>query len=167
MVLALTGVGVARRSHSSGSRTRSYSSRSYTPRIRSYSPRTHTSRIRSSSPRVHTGKTWTHYSARSGVSRIRSPRIRTARAPRARKPKSFRTPRISTVSKPGERSRAAKESFMRATGFPHGRPGWIVDHKNPIACGGADVPSNMQWQTKADAKAKDKWERIGCRGGHR
>jgi hypothetical protein len=24
--------------------------------------------------------------------------------------------------------------------------------------GGADAPSNMQWQTKADAKAKDRWE---------
>jgi hypothetical protein len=24
--------------------------------------------------------------------------------------------------------------------------------------GGADAPSNMQWQTKEAAKAKDKWE---------
>jgi hypothetical protein len=24
--------------------------------------------------------------------------------------------------------------------------------------GGADDPSNMQWQTTAEAKAKDKWE---------
>ena len=23
-------------------------------------------------------------------------------------------------------------------------------------------PSNMQWQTRADAKAKDKWETKGC-----
>jgi hypothetical protein len=29
-------------------------------------------------------------------------------------------------------------------------------------CLGADEPSNMQWQTVADAKAKDKWERKGC-----
>jgi hypothetical protein len=29
--------------------------------------------------------------------------------------------------------------------------------------GGADDPSNMQWQTIAEAKAKDKTERIGCR----
>ena len=28
----------------------------------------------------------------------------------------------------------------------------------PLKRGGADGPSNMQWQTKADAKAKDKWE---------
>jgi hypothetical protein len=32
----------------------------------------------------------------------------------------------------------------------------------PHACGGADDPSNMQWQTKADAKAKDTTERKAC-----
>lgn len=42
-------------------------------------------------------------------------------------------------------------------------PGWVIDHIDPLACGGADQPSNMQWQTKEDAKAKDKWERIGCK----
>jgi hypothetical protein len=35
----------------------------------------------------------------------------------------------------------------------------VIDHVKPLATGGADAPSNMQWQTKADAKAKDKWER--------
>ena len=29
----------------------------------------------------------------------------------------------------------------------------------PLRKGGADRPGNMQWQTKADSKAKDKWER--------
>jgi hypothetical protein len=29
----------------------------------------------------------------------------------------------------------------------------------PLANGGADDPSNMQWQTKEAAKEKDKWER--------
>jgi hypothetical protein len=48
------------------------------------------------------------------------------------------------------------------TGYPHGRPGYVVDHIKPLACGGADVPSNMQWQTIAAAKAKDKVERAGC-----
>jgi hypothetical protein len=51
---------------------------------------------------------------------------------------------------------------MRQTGYPHGRKGWVVDHIVPLACGGADSPSNMQWQTDAAAKAKDKVERIGC-----
>ena len=30
---------------------------------------------------------------------------------------------------------------------------------NLVRAGGADEPSNMQWQTTAAAKAKDKWER--------
>jgi len=62
-----------------------------------------------------------------------------------------------------KRSEAAKADFMRQTGYPHGRPGYVVDHIKPLACGGADAPSNMQWQTIADAKAKDTTERIGCR----
>jgi hypothetical protein len=34
----------------------------------------------------------------------------------------------------------------------------VVDHVKPLKRGGADAPSNMQWQTKADAKAKDRVE---------
>jgi hypothetical protein len=34
----------------------------------------------------------------------------------------------------------------------------VIDHVTPLKRGAADHPSNMQWQTKADAKAKDKWE---------
>jgi hypothetical protein len=62
-----------------------------------------------------------------------------------------------------KRSAAAKEEFERETGYPHGRPGYVVDPINPLACGGADAPSNMQWQTVEEAKAKDKTERIGCK----
>jgi hypothetical protein len=36
---------------------------------------------------------------------------------------------------------------------------YVIDHKKALAEGGADELSNMQWQTAADAKAKDKWER--------
>jgi hypothetical protein len=65
------------------------------------------------------------------------------------------------------RSESAKRDFERMTGYPHGRPGYVVDHIVPLACGGADAPSNMQWQTIAAGKAKDKWERKGCsRAGH-
>ena len=39
----------------------------------------------------------------------------------------------------------------------------MIDHVKPLACGGADDPSNMQCQTVEDGKAKDKWERIGCK----
>jgi hypothetical protein len=34
----------------------------------------------------------------------------------------------------------------------------VIDHVRSLKRGGADDPSNMQWQTKAAVKAKDKWE---------
>jgi hypothetical protein len=67
-----------------------------------------------------------------------------------------------------KRSTAAKNEFKReypcpATGRSSGRcRGYVIDHINPLECGGADAPSNMQWQTIADGKAKDKTER-NCR----
>ena len=60
------------------------------------------------------------------------------------------------------RSAEAKDAFKRQTGYPQGRPGYVIDHIVPLACGGADAPANMQWQTKEAAAAKDKTERIGC-----
>jgi len=41
-------------------------------------------------------------------------------------------------------------------------PGYVKDHVLPLACGGSDAVSNLQWQTIRDAKAKDKWETRGC-----
>ena len=38
----------------------------------------------------------------------------------------------------------------------------LVDHVIPLACNGPDHRSNMQWQTVADARAKDRWERLAC-----
>jgi hypothetical protein len=61
------------------------------------------------------------------------------------------------------RSEKAKHAFEVQSGYPHGRPGYVVDHIIPLVCGGPDAPSNMQWQTIAAAKAKDKTERLGCR----
>jgi hypothetical protein len=40
--------------------------------------------------------------------------------------------------------------------------GYVIDHIDPLECGGADAPFNMQWQTTAEGKAKDRWER-NCR----
>lgn len=41
-------------------------------------------------------------------------------------------------------------------------PNFVVDHSLPLCAGGVDAPSNMQWQTVADAKAKDVQERALC-----
>jgi hypothetical protein len=38
-------------------------------------------------------------------------------------------------------------------------PGFRQDHVVPLACGGPDAVPNLQWQTVADAIAKDYRER--------
>jgi hypothetical protein len=58
-----------------------------------------------------------------------------------------------------KRSSEARTTFKKQSGYPHGRKGYVIDHKVPLAKGGCDCPSNMQWQTKEDAKKKDKTER--------
>jgi hypothetical protein len=66
------------------------------------------------------------------------------------------------------RSGAARRAFRRmhpcpVTGLVKGRcAGYVIDHIEPLACGGADAPFNMQWQTTAEAKAKDAVERKNC-----
>src|SRR5438309_1810962 len=63
-----------------------------------------------------------------------------------------------------KRSTTAKRSFERSNPCPANRktsggcPGYVVDHKIPLKRGGPDSPSNMQWQTKEAAKAKDRVE---------
>jgi hypothetical protein len=62
------------------------------------------------------------------------------------------------------RSAKAKDEFKRSNHCPStGRasgacPGYVIDHVMPLKRGGADDPSNMQWQTTAAAKAKDRTE---------
>ena len=77
-------------------------------------------------------------------------------------------PASSAQAKP-HRSHAAKIEFQEshpcpATGRTMGKcRGYVIDHIRPLACGGADAPHNMQWQTKAEARAKDRHERRHCR----
>lgn len=60
-----------------------------------------------------------------------------------------------------KRSLEAKHEFKRehpcpSTGNFKGRcEGYIIDHTIPLKRGGADIPSNMQWQTLEESKAKD------------
>jgi hypothetical protein len=61
------------------------------------------------------------------------------------------------------RSRAAKHTFEVETGYPRGRSGYVVEYRTPLACGGADAPYNMQWQTIADGKAQAKRDRERCK----
>jgi hypothetical protein len=68
------------------------------------------------------------------------------------------------------RSREVTREFQRehpcpSTGKPSGAcPGYRKDHVKPLACGGPDAVWNLQWQTVAEARAKDRWERKTC--GH-
>jgi hypothetical protein len=76
------------------------------------------------------------------------------------------------VASPAEarikRSQSAKVAFKAAHPCPASGAtkgpckGYVIDHIKALACGGADAPHNMQWQTIADGKAKDKWERKEC-----
>ena len=65
------------------------------------------------------------------------------------------------------RSSQAKREFRKmepcpATGETTGAcPGYVIDHIRPLACGGPDDPNNMQWQSREEAKAKDRWE-LNC-----
>src|SRR5438552_625194 len=113
-----------------------------------------------------------------------APRPRTYAAPRSRPytaPQTQRTPsvrhyrapsaRSHTYTSPNSRgriprSRQAKDDFLRRTGYPHGRPGYVVDHVVPLCAGGADAPSNMQWQTVEEGKVKDRQERATCARRH-
>ncbi len=93
---------------------------------------------------------------------------RSARPPRRASPKA--SPGVAATSGHDGvagrklRSAAARRAFKRShpcpsTGKPSGAcPGHVIDHVVPLKRGGADSPRNMQWQTSAAAKAKDRSE---------
>jgi hypothetical protein len=139
-----------------------------------------TKSVRPYSPRYE-GYGSSHVRSRAGTEHSES------RIPRAaRSPRTYTSPHTTTnrrsYSNAGsyapapmrdargriKRSAAAKNAFKRQQPCPStGRgtgscPGYVIDHVKPLECGGADAPANMQWQTVADGKAKDKTERS-CR----
>ena len=63
-----------------------------------------------------------------------------------------------------QRSAKAKDDFKKlhpcpSTGKSSGScPGYVIDHIVPLKRGGPDASANMQWQTKAEAQEKDRWE---------
>jgi len=67
-----------------------------------------------------------------------------------------------------QRDLSQKAAFIKthpcpSTGKTRGRcQGYVVDHIKPLCAGGADRPSNMQWQTREEAKLKDREERKIC-----
>lgn len=76
---------------------------------------------------------------------------------------------VATSAHALPRSPAVKAEFQRqhpcpSTGKRTGAcPGWVKDHVVPLCAGGADHPSNMQWQTVAEARTKDREEVRECR----
>lgn len=68
------------------------------------------------------------------------------------------------VGKSAPRSPSVRREFQRRHPCPStGRRtgpcnGFVVDHVVPLCKGGLDAISNMEWQRKAEAKAKDRWE---------
>jgi hypothetical protein len=69
-----------------------------------------------------------------------------------------------------KRSVAVLSAFQKvhpcpATGLTTGAcPGWAVNHTIPLACGGCDAVSNMDWmpdqiKSCADQHCRDRWER--------
>ena len=169
--LLFAGDAAARGSGSTYGRTSTPRTPSYTPRVRSYTPRTPSY---SPSPYPRTRRAPGYVSPTPS----HTPRLPgyTPSAPNSRRyivPNPDYSPHGRSYT-PGvardengriKRSEAAKREFMKESGYPNGRPGYVIDHIVPLARGGADSPSNMQWQTIEEAKAKDKVE-LGQKPRH-
>lgn len=185
LLVGLSGLAFARGSHSSGGR--SYSSHTYSSH--SYSSHSYSSRSGGYHPRSYSSGS-SGYHTRSSSSSHRSEHVhgyyrkdgtyvnsytRSAPGTATHSRSTYSTHSSTTYATGGgdshgriHRSAAAKDEFKRkhpcpSTGRSSGAcPGYVIDHVQALACGGADAPSNMQWQTVAEGKEKDKTERIGC-----
>ena len=61
------------------------------------------------------------------------------------------------------RSRPLIRQFAKLTGYPNGRPGYVVDHQIPLCAGGPDALENLQWQEVRASYIKDVYERALCK----
>lgn len=101
-----------------------------------------------------------HYRRAPGSGAVRSHTPRTYR----RTPTPSYTPRYHNGKV--KRSSSAKAAFRRSHPCPStGRSsgacrGYEVDHVTPLACGGSDAASNMQWLTMSENRLKGA---AGCR----
>ena len=54
----------------------------------------------------------------------------------------------------GKRAGAARTEFMNESGYPNGRPGYVIDYIIPLNEGGKDSTYNMRWEATDDVKVK-------------
>lgn len=76
---------------------------------------------------------------------------------------TYCNPAPATERDPKQRQQFHSQHACPSTGKYKGAcPGFEVDHKVPLAAGGADRPGNMQWLSKSQHKAKTARERRNC-----
>jgi hypothetical protein len=56
-----------------------------------------------------------------------------------------------------------KRRVYRKAGVPWGTRGYVVDHREPVCLGGSNDLANLQLQTVAESRVKDRLERQTCR----
>jgi 5-methylcytosine-specific restriction endonuclease McrA len=110
------------------------------------------------------GRTSTSHARISASHATRAPKVKAPPKPKAA-PRSSRCASCARDAKGRiARGAAPKRAFQEmhpcpSTGKTTGAcKGYVIDHVVPLKRGGADAPGNMQWQTTAAAKAKDKVE---------
>ena len=60
-------------------------------------------------------------------------------------------------AQPRSQARIPSVQSLPATGSTRGTcPGNVVDHVKALKHGGSDTPENVQWETRAEAKAEDR-----------
>lgn len=67
------------------------------------------------------------------------------------------------AAQPTPRSQRVVDAFKRLSGYPSGRPGFVVDHRIPLCAGGPDTITNMQWEPVVESYTKDTYERRLCK----